>query len=1078
MPSKDLENPIKHNAEIKALVLESEGLNSDSARLAEIIQRLKETRQTLANNKQESEKSSFNYADTLLISFLINNVVEFLNEKNLDVDSPLEMIKLTKEEMHLASFKYFIEELKHDLESDENYNPKDKKDKLVSNIDLFERLYKKIESREMLEIDQEISVEDKITKAADSLLVEVDNRINALSVNEDVAETTTSKTIDLESKINFQIVLNTPNANTYAVHFNKMFDTEVFRIESLVSKIDRDSDEDSKPPEQKDFEKIQQEQLTSALQQFEVHSNKMLMIFLRSNGTLGDNDETAGLMKFFLPFARKEIGDRPTTTNTVNKRFEQIVTEILGEEKGEHWINIFGSIGLTILHSSYIDTLGRKKANQGGSGTQSLASNPEELKNEDVGSDGKEGDQDFSARNTYDFLIDGDKEIGKDLIFENAKMMRLVMFLQPFLITDFEEKYHGRWDHSDSNDSREAFDAFINNFTYYISYYLSYQQSIAKNGLNSEITINRKKIFDDWLSSPDTELNTKQQKYFKSFDNRYSTFLKRSNEQDYSKSFISFDDYDENKDVVVTIAREEDFYSGGKDEQFKFTQQDIENLADENDPEAYKKRMISHLSGRMGTSLGVGLHNFTTKFATGSTPAGGLAFYRDVITSISPFSYFNYKGYKDPTAQPYVTSYKLGWNIADVGKKIELSDREAIEAERNPDFIIDEQREIGNYESTNNMGLSSALTIAANLATSGILRQRKIDLGIIRTPYDKIKTAYPGAYTFIVSGIRKRQNETTGFDSWFAGYKQYVNFTKVVNGVPGGTTNFDTIRKKDPEDFRNELVVSLRDLIHNTFSALKSSKPWFRWDFIAQDLIRYIDKIQKIYRVCDDDDKGMKLLVDQLRNTLVSHTVNMAGVGVTKYKKILKADPNDSTKKIISGYKIERGLIANYIQETGIKQDLYDNKDILTPEEYELIKNNNPEYPFKVFAIGDNTHFEGSDLIMNGDQLPRAENQSDEKIEESKMPDIRDYLLNLLPKTKIRRSILGNVWLHTINNAVLDAAALPIARSEPFFGFRQLVKHPKAALSLKRFNLKNKDFTDIIEPAMIAANYGTEDSKK
>jgi hypothetical protein len=186
MPSKDLENPIKHNEEINALISEAKSLNSesDSERLAAIIQKLKDTRKTLVADKQESEKKSLNYSNTLLISFLINNIIEFLNEKDLDAEYSLEFIVLTEEENHLASFKHFIEELKHKLSTDENFNPKDQKVTLADSTELLKLVHKGIKERHLISTFEAISVEKQMIEVADSLIVDVDQRISEVEIQQ------------------------------------------------------------------------------------------------------------------------------------------------------------------------------------------------------------------------------------------------------------------------------------------------------------------------------------------------------------------------------------------------------------------------------------------------------------------------------------------------------------------------------------------------------------------------------------------------------------------------------------------------------------------------------------------------------------------------------------------------------------------------------------------------------------------------------------------------------------------------------------------------------------------------------
>ncbi len=844
-----------------------------------------------------------------------------------------------------------------------------------------------------------------------------------------------------------------PEDDTWLNLYIEMFDEVISKIEDK-----------GKSPESR-------RELLIVLEAFINQSNKIMINFFRSNSKM--NHEASGFMKFILPFARAEASDRHNSAHGVFTRFEKILENLLSPEEAEYWRIKYGSQGLMMLQATYIDDLGRIRANNGG--IASLACNYEELKQTDVGGTDRSGDEDYNISNTFDFFTHFEKEIGKDLVFEHSRTLRVIMFLLPFLMNDFEiVLLPNGWDHKDSGETKEQFSAFINLFIDYLILNITYKQAVLEKGERSQEARDAQQKLNSFLRKDKSIGGVDEaalKKYFVNFEKRYDDLLKRKN-RDGKNSQKFFTEKDGK--IVCNIAREEEFLSMGKDETVEFSKEDVKNLLQEKDPDAYQRRIIQFLAVRMGTSLGVGLHNFNTRFSTGATPPGGIAYYQDMMKAVNPYGAANYACYKGIRPHPLSLYYRVDWDLENFGK--DNTDEQAIitylNGTRLEDRIIDPTvgKIPGSFENVSNILISQHLTRLVNKAISGGVRKHRVKLGSLNSYYDHIETAYPDAYSFVILASRQRQdaNKKTGFLAWWTGFEKYKEFALKTDGVPGGSLDFEAIAKKDPEAFRAELLQGLKDIIQNTFSPLKAAMFWFRWDHIAQNIIMYIDKMYKIYRICDNTDSGQKFLTDGIQRILKEDSANMAGMGLTKFSKVRGSNP--------PMYKVSRGLVASYMQ-TEEKKDFYFGKDVLTEAEMQAGKKAEQDYKALVPGSHDQVKNIGM-LLPRGGKMPSFEALSDSAREKAEMPDIRDYILNFIPRATIKQG-LGITMLSLVNDARLDPAALRIARTEPKFGVNQVIRTGSNSIKRRLFEMQNKLKARVLDKQIQMSIYGVpEEAKK
>ena len=778
----------------------------------------------------------------------------------------------------------------------------------------------------------------------------------------------------------------------------------------------------------KDFDRLvyeyarrnEAEKLRQVMELFLRRGNFLLDGFLRSNGS--PDDELIGLAKSFIVFTRQRSA-RHATEHGVFQNIEKILQQGgMTSAEADSWVRKLGSKAVEIYNIATFDKLGRIKAHP-----QSMASDWGQLKLEDVGDKDKDipGNDDFSIE-SFDFMMDPDKrhadrevapgKIEKGgTVYQNSRIMRTIMFLMPRMIKDFEQ-INGNWGEADGGKTREAFDVFLAQALDYLV--LKFKLEFLK----SEQPLNRVEIAKrtQQLTKIEQEL-TKGQPKGKELLNNWFT----------QAQLVSTDS---GKEFAVTIKRNgEDFYSMGQDETITFAQEDMDRLLQdfdsESDPEitaTNERQILWRTAGRMGTALGVRQHLFLNDLARGETPSAGIGIYSRWMNAVGYLSLMQYKSYKALVPNPFVSHFEVDWDYSQVG--------------------VAGSGVVGDPEKARTIFVSNFFTEIA-IKKGGRLRKHKVKVGPINDVYDQIQTPFPTAYNLVVFSSRRRAEKPVGFESFYTGLEKFEAFIEKIKGVPGGTLDIDAIKKKDEEKLRTELIHALESVIQDIFSPLKASTDWFRWEHVAQLILVYIDKIHRVYRINNTNDRNVIRLTHLIRETLQTGSVNMGGVGSTKFVEIKKG-PNKGK------FKVYRGLVAQHLADQG--KDLYRAHDrngtvILTKEQKAAFVKKEQEYTQR--DIQEDSKYEPlRGLGLDQSLLPKVNTGSDKNV----LPDIRDYLLNLIPTTKSMGVLSARTY--SANDAWLDREdATHIMRYRPDFGVAQILQTGTDALKAKRIELSNSE---------------------
>lgn len=829
-----------------------------------------------------------------------------------------------------------------------------------------------------------------------------------------------------EEKIAFSGKPEHPEPETWTRQFNEDFDNLVHKYVT-----------EKKP-----------ERLRQVFELFINHANFLLVDFLRSNSSM--KTEIKGLMSVLLPFLR-EGANRQKTKHSTIQNLEAILTdpEIMDRTEAEAWVHKLGSKGLEMLSILYFDQLGREKAH-----TASMSSDWQELYKLD-----KE-DEDFSIT-SYDFMIDpdsrhrtekirGEKKEGA-YVYQNARMMRTMMFLMPRMIRDFEDIVHA-WGEQDGGKTRNDYDSFMSKSLDYLLLKFKYEiqskdkrvKKVELDKLRAEVEALKKRVIGIEISNRDDEETRESKKEkiaaYEAMINGWFTNIHASRDN-----------------IKITIEREEDFYSGGEDETITIRMEDLETLIQDYEGErdnieakrTHERQVLWRTAGRMGTSLGVRQHIFLNNLARGETPGGGIAMHSRFMRIVSPPSQAHYKSYKDLVPNPFVSHFDIDWDYANIGVK--------------------GSGVLGSPEKARTIYASNEFTKRVLRQGAPLRKRARVNLGSISNKYDQIETALPSAFGLVILGSRRRAKKKTeiGFEAWDTGLVKFEEFIDKIQGVPGGTLDREEIKKKDDEKLRSDLVSSLQDIIQNMFSPLKASTDWFRWDHIAEYILLYIDKMYRVYRINDSSDQGVIKLTDAIRKTLETGSVNMAGMGTTSFEVI---GQDDDGKKL---YRVSAGLVATHLNlYSRFRKDRSGNAIITEAQKKEMIK---LEAKYRQRDIvGKYEPLKG--LGLDQAELPKT--QADpKKAEKNSLPDIRDFLLNFIPKTHFVGKF--GVGAYLADDATLDSDAIKIMRYRPEFDVAQVISTGMDAFRAKGIELQNKDQIRVLRPRINKAILGLppEDKK-
>jgi hypothetical protein len=798
-------------------------------------------------------------------------------------------------------------------------------------------------------------------------------------------------------------------------------------------------------------EKEKQEKLRQIFNMYLNEANYQILNLIGTDSAPGA--KFTGLMKSLIIFFRSDEERKPTKYNTFERLEEILHNAGMSSSEVKSWIYKLGSKGFELLNAMYFDELGRVKGH-----SDSMASDWEELYKLDS------SDPSFNITN-FDFMIDPDKRhFGQDkeagFVYQNSRMMRTIMYLMPQLIRDFEVIKGSIWNDGGGNTSRNQFDRFLGEVLDYLL--LKFQFSLdEKSGKLSEEEIRNKKneirLMERKLVVPiktRADFNEEELNHH-IIDNRVML-----DEKIKRVKLFSLDSSADEKGEWLKVRIKQDegdkpFYSMGQDEIILMNMQDLQPLLDDiKGQKTHDRKVLYMTAGRMATALGLRQHLFLNDYARGDTPAGGIARHSRFMAIVSPLSQAQYKSYKDLVPNPYVSHFEVDWDTANVGRADEVGL-----------FVMGDPEKARTIEASNQF-TRMAIKQGSPLRSD----ENIIHVGPINDRYDQIQTPYPDPYNFVISSSRRRaaksmEDKAAGFESYNTGLNKFEEFTNKIMGVPGGTLDLDSIKKKDQKQLRKELVDSLQNIIQNLFSPLKASSEWFRWDHIAQFIILYIDKMFRVYRINDESDQGVVKLTAAIRKTLETSSVNMAKMGASKLKLKQLSEGNYE-------FEVLPGLVRQHLLDTN-KIKISDNIIVISgvgdkKEAERLAKEKLAKQEVKGKAIKREEYqpLKG----MKFENLPEVGS------EETDLPDIRDYILNFIPVTH-EMGKLG-FTIYVADRAQFDKRALRIMRYRPNFGVPQLLSTHRQALRAKLLELENREQIEVLKPRINKALLGLPEEDK
>lgn len=297
--------------------------------------------------------------------------------------------------------------------------------------------------------------------------------------------------------------------------------------------------------------------------------------------------------------------------------------------------------------------------------------------------------------------------------------------------------------------------------------------------------------------------------------------------------------------------------------------------------------ILLRIAMSMSTALGVRQHTFRHDLAKGATPAGGVAKHKRWMVAACPYAHFNYKCYK--TFTPHLTtegfSIQLGSPLADdpndpdgltINEKVSnINASNALSR-----FVIEAVADLRQAISIGD--LRSKEEVREFLEDRGSLRPDEIDQ-IVADHEPHLDNIYPDLYSFVVLQYESRKyggggDQVAGFEAWYTGLVALEKFVEHALGQPLGTANREEIKKHrdNPKAARDQMITSFGTLVRDILSPIKSNQGWVRWDHIAQFILMYIDKMQRVYSLIDESEGGRAVFTRQIRRAVARDMVNLA----------------------------------------------------------------------------------------------------------------------------------------------------------------------------------------------------------
>lgn len=312
---------------------------------------------------------------------------------------------------------------------------------------------------------------------------------------------------------------------------------------------------------------------------------------------------------------------------------------------------------------------------------------------------------------------------------------------------------------------------------------------------------------------------------------------------------------------------------GTEDVKFTFTKRDFLELNDNDVEFDHIKKYIS----LFGTATGVRQHLFINDLARGSTPGGAMSDNKDWMVKCSRFALANYQCYKGAIPHPLTEGFEVSWTHAG-----------------------------GKPDSKQIVIVSSILQTEAVLDRVMRVRKERVNLGTLNNDIDyPLETSYPDLYSFIVRAHQKRtlgeivydesgqiifedkngqrlpkrgKKKPAKFEAFVAGLNAVDDFVTQALKVPGGVSDKEKIKSMKPAELRSAMLKDLVDLIQKKVSPMKSNQSWVNWRHVCQYILMFVDRMYRVYKLCDDTPDGRAIFTHQIRQTFVSESYNLAGI--------------------------------------------------------------------------------------------------------------------------------------------------------------------------------------------------------
>ena len=372
----------------------------------------------------------------------------------------------------------------------------------------------------------------------------------------------------------------------------------------------------------------------------------------------------------------------------------------------------------------------------------------------------------------------------------------------------------------------------------------------------------------------------------------------------------------------------------GRKKSMEFSGVDVDGF-DEGYQEVYRK-----IIGRLATFTGSGNEHYAIPYCKGMTPSDSVQPFKHLFAGASPYAHFNYKAYKNLTIIPTSEGYELMWE-------------DDVKTDEKKSKIVD-----------------SALLTRALIRKAAVERPR-INVGRFPTEsqlkageQNELRTGYPTLYEFMVIKHKEREKLPVDLSTWWGGFDAYRNFTDAIIRPPGISGSFANKEELDniltgmtPEDLRKEMMKDFTNILKNLVSPLKINQDWVDWTFISQDILTYIDKMFRLYRLKDDSPEGATELLVAIRSRIKANATNL-----------------------------------------GVKNQTID--DSRAPKE--------------TIAFEHVTHDVSSDLLGTG-KMYRGKKRKDKDY------DVRDYILNRAAYAYAGNWMLEKIWQNVEPSAVPDS---------------------------------------------------------